>query len=98
MRVGRSMSLNAPYSSPSISDYVKRTSRGKAYGLSSCGYALGYFLATSILFPFTKSMDYKLSFGIASFIGIIITILLLFIIKDPEPIEEQEIASNDQEL
>lgn len=77
------IALNAPFSSPLVPDYVKRSSRGKGTSLQSFGYVIGDLIASLVLFSLTKEMDYKIGFGIVSLVLIGFTLFLIFMIAEP---------------
>ena len=76
--------MAAPIAHPLIPDYVVRKCRGKAVALSGCGVVLGEVFAMGVLFNFTKSLSFKDAFLISGIFILSLSIILLFIIKDPD--------------
>lgn len=83
IRIGIAICLNGPFSSPLVSDYVKKDSRGAAVSLQTLGYITGDLVAALVLFNFTKTLDYTISFGITSITLIILSFCLFFMITEP---------------
>lgn len=75
---------------PLIQDYVVKESRGAANSLAMMGLSLGVIMCLSVLFQFTKNLDPTVSWGIMAIIQISFSISLLYIVKDPEMISNNE--------
>lgn len=78
------VTMSAPLSHPLIADYIHKKSRGKAIALSGIGFVIGEVLAMGALLQFTKSLSYEDAFAITAFIVLIISIVLLYSVKDPD--------------
>ena len=51
--------------------------------MAGYGYVLGELFCYSILYEFTKDLEPKSGFAIATAVSVILTIVLFFIIKEP---------------
>ena len=67
-----------------ITDYVKKSSRGKATALLAMGFIIGDVITFGVLFNLTKHMSPILGFGIVSSLMLLLGIMFLTIVKEPD--------------
>ena len=82
-RMAFSATLCAAACSPLITDYISRDSRGKATAFVVIGFVVGDLLCFGVIFNFTKSLDPKLSFLIATGCVVALTLVLFMMMKEP---------------
>ena len=78
------LTMAAPLAHPLLPDWVEKTSRGRGLALMGIGILFGNIYAIGVLFNFTKDMDFKNAFLIAGINIMILSVVFLIIIKDPD--------------
>mmetsp|Transcript_6594 Transcript_6594/g.5887 ORF Transcript_6594/g.5887 Transcript_6594/m.5887 type:complete len:82 (+) Transcript_6594:122-367(+) len=69
---------------PLVTDYVQKSSRGKATAFQTLGYGLGELLTFGVLFTITKNMDPFDSFLTASLTISCFAFSFIFLVKEPD--------------
>ena len=73
----------APNAQPLVTDYVVKSSRGRATAFVAMGFIVGDLICFGVIFNITAGLDKVLSFAIVSLIVSGFAMLFLFMIKEP---------------
>ena len=82
-RMGMAFALVAPMCQPLVNDYVKKTSRGQAVAFQGLGLIIGDLFTFLVLFNIIKGMTYYESFSVATTFVVIMAVVILFLVKEP---------------
>jgi MFS family permease len=83
-RIGIAISSVSALCLPLVTDYVKKSSRGKATAFQTMGIVIGDLITYGVIFTITKDMDPKYSFLFTSMITVLFAFSFLVIIKEPD--------------
>jgi len=96
LRLCMAVSVQPPFLSPMVTDYVKKESRGRATSLNSYGFVVGELIAFGAITRLTADLNIEIRYYVGALTQVIAGIAMLFLIKEPEMAKLQHAA--DQEF
>lgn len=69
---------------PLAADYIQGDALGRGHALAGIGVVFGEVLCLGVLFRLTASMNPRAAFAWAGVSGLLLTIILFFMIKEPD--------------
>ena len=68
---------------PLAADYIQGDALGRGHALAGIGVVFGEVLCLGVLFRLTASLNPKAAFAWAGVSGLLLTVVLFFMIKEP---------------